>query len=71
MSEQRGFVKTSLKGWTLNITIDLKKCVGKLLRGGMDTRIKGEGNSVKPRKVRKPRTSKAAQDTTVASPKLL
>jgi len=58
MSEPRGFLRVSLKGWTLNLTIDLKKCVGRLLRGGMGQGQGGKGKRGTARKPRVPRSTK-------------
>ena len=53
MSEPRGFLKVNLKGWTLTMTIDLKKCVGRLLRGGVGQRKTGKGKGTTARKPRR------------------
>lgn len=53
MSEPRGFLIASLHGWTLNITIDLKKCVGRLLREGVGQRTTGKVKRTPARTPRK------------------
>jgi len=49
----RGFITTSLKGWTLNVSIDLKKFVGRLLKGAPEEKVKKVVKVVRKAKVKK------------------